>query len=619
MPEEVITEHSYDELGQLESKGVGGDISQSRLQTIDYTYTVRGWLKTINDPSNLGSDLFGFKINYNTTDHGGTALYNGNIAETEWKTKNTDHGLKWYSYDYDALNRITGATSNSSNYHVNGITYDKNGNIMTLKRNGHTNTLATTFGVMDDLDYEYETNSNRLKKVTDNATIPTYGFVDGSNTTTEYTYDANGNMLTDANKGISSNITYNHLNLPTQVTLSGGNIQYIYDATGVKQKKIVSTGGNTEYAGNYIYEDGALKFFSHPEGFVEKNGTNFDYVYQYTDHLGNIRLNYKDISTTSSPSLEIQEENNYYPFGLKHKGYNGNPISEHKYKYNGKELNEELGLDWYDYGARNYDPALGRWMNIDPMTEAMRKFSPYNYAWDNPIIYIDPDGMFATYGLNKESGEIKKIDDKQYFDENGVEVDRLVDSKDKKTIVSDNVDKGLLSDGLNIKKNGLQTSNVSGAGKLAIDISMSIKEEVVAVVYQNEDKEKYIEVRPYEGGRIVRDEEGNVTEMISGADMRIEPSFTSSDETFTGKPIYAMHTHPGHPDGIDIIGKPTPSPADLRIARMNKEINGVDIPFFIIGSKSITLDGKTSNRTGYDSKGNVKTITPPKKKTKKKN
>ncbi|WP_298900914.1 DUF6443 domain-containing protein [uncultured Psychroserpens sp.] len=420
MPEEVITEHSYDELGQLESKGVGGDISQSRLQTIDYTYTVRGWLKSINDVDNLGHDLFGFELNYNGDiegSGGGNPLYNGNISQIKWKTEN-DNIKRGYSFKYDALNRLTTAysrkqsTLSAVDQYSMWTKYDKNGNLTRLHRNGHTNSGATTFGAMDDLNYTYETNSNQLKKVEDMGN-DTYGFVDGSNTTTEYTYDVNGNMLTDANKGISSNITYNHLNLPTQVTLSGGNIQYIYDATGIKQKKIVSTGGNTEYAGGYIYENGVLKFFSHPEGFVEKNGASYDYVYQYKDHLGNIRLNYKDISTASTPNLEIQEENNYYPFGLKHKGYNGNVVSDHNYGFGGKEEQNELDLDWIDITARNYDPSLGRWMNLDPLAEIMRRHSPYSYGFNNPLRYVDPDGMapddLVLEGKQKAINQFEKL------------------------------------------------------------------------------------------------------------------------------------------------------------------------------------------------------------------
>jgi len=121
-----------------------------------------------------------------------------------------------------------------------------------------------------------------------------------------------------------------------------------------------------------------------------------------------------------SGSLAIMEENHYYPFGLKHRAYNvesytyampmdGSPgynipelVGEtvdnpnpYKYKYNGKELQDELGLNVYDYGARNYDPAIGRWMNMDPLAENSRRWTPYNYAYNNPMYFIDPDGMQA--------------------------------------------------------------------------------------------------------------------------------------------------------------------------------------------------------------------------------
>ena len=116
--------------------------------------------------------------------------------------------------------------------------------------------------------------------------------------------------------------------------------------------------------------------------------------------LGNIRLSYSDADGNGSinTSTEIIEEKNYYPFGLSHRGYNNivsansNSVAS-KFGFGGKELNDELGLDWYDVSARNYDPALGRWMNLDPLAEKMKRHSPYNYAFDNPIRFIDPDGM----------------------------------------------------------------------------------------------------------------------------------------------------------------------------------------------------------------------------------
>ena len=109
---------------------------------------------------------------------------------------------------------------------------------------------------------------------------------------------------------------------------------------------------------------------------------------------------------------------NYYPFGLKHKGYNNvvtstNPAQN--YKYNGKELNEELGLDWYDYGARNYDASLGRWMNIDPLGEQYFSHSPYNYTMNNPVFFVDPDGQEVVIYFDKEKGTLY-IYDKDKWD-----------------------------------------------------------------------------------------------------------------------------------------------------------------------------------------------------------
>ncbi len=411
--EELIVANSYDKLGQLQNKKVGGSAKGSGLQTVNYDYNIRGWLKSINNGTTTNGDLFGFKINYNTPQHGATALFNGNISETSWQTAN-DNVNRHYTYSYDALNRITGAISNSGNYNLSGVTYDKNGNILSLDRKGHLNDAASTFGDMDKLVYQYD-HGNQLLKVTD-TDHKTYGFKDGTNTGDDFVYDTNGNMTIDRNKGIT-NITYNHLNLPTTVAINNtdhtGNINYIYDASGTKLKKIVTEGSSltTEYAGNYIYKNGNLEYFSTAEGYVTPEGGVYKYVYQYKDHLGNVRLSYSDADNNGTiVQSEIVQEKNYYPFGLTHKGYNANVSSlgnstAQKFQYNGKELNDELGLDWYDYGARNYDVSLGRWMNIDPLAEMSYNLTPYRFAGNNPILFKDPNGLWE-FAFDEESGTL---------------------------------------------------------------------------------------------------------------------------------------------------------------------------------------------------------------------
>ncbi|WP_160112005.1 DUF6443 domain-containing protein [Aquimarina sp. AU58] len=417
-PGELIVSNTYDKLGQLTSKTVGGG-----LQEVDYTYNVRGWLTKINDPDiALGNKLFAFKINYNTTTEnlGATALYNGNISETTWKTAN-DNTKRAYGYQYDHLNRITQGRSTSGHYDVSGITYDRVGNILSLNRKGHLNTAANSFGDMDILAYTYD-SGNKLLKVADTGNI-SFGFKDGTNTNDDYTYDANGNMTIDQNKGITG-ITYNHLNLPKTVTVNNashnGNITYIYDATGVKLKKITTEGSSstTEYAGKFVYKNGNLEFFNHTEGIVEKEADGYKYVYQFKDHLGNIRLSYKDADKNGSiTQSEIVQEKNYYPFGMTHSGYNTMLRGRnHNYGYNGKEEQDELGLDWMDYGARNYDTSLGRWMNLDPLAEQYLSLSPYNYTMNNPVFFVDPDGQEVVIHFDKTNNRLYIYDDDKWDD-----------------------------------------------------------------------------------------------------------------------------------------------------------------------------------------------------------
>jgi RHS repeat-associated protein len=202
-------------------------------------------------------------------------------------------------------------------------------------------------------------------------------------TTGTYTYDLNGNVKFDAHTGKTTNI-YNLLNLPGTVTAAGFNLTYTYDANGQKLRKNNGT-INTEYIDGIQYENGVIIFVQTEEGRALKNGVNYLYEYSLTDHLGNTRLSFDQNSATS-----IKQQDDYYPFGMEIS--RGSVVSpKNNYLYNKKELQAETGQ--YDYGARFYDPVVARWTTIDPKAEKFTAFTPYNYAFNDPILVVDLDGQ----------------------------------------------------------------------------------------------------------------------------------------------------------------------------------------------------------------------------------
>ena len=435
-PEETLAENVYDELGQLVQKKVGNN-PIAPLQTVDYSYNIRGWLQQINDINNIGNDLFGFRINYDDP-VGGTALYNGNISQVHWRTNNTDNSLKNYNYSYDALNRITGAIDNTGNYNLTSVSYDKNGNILSLSRNGHLNEQANAFGIMDDLTYSYD-SGNKLLKVEDTAN-DTYGFKDDAvavvDASDDYTYDENGNMISDTNKEITS-ISYNHLNLPVEIVFNDDQsqkISYFYSADGVKQQKVVTDNAavtTTDYATGYIYENGSLKFISQSEGYIEPDGAGgYDYVYQYKDHLGNIRLSYCDTNgdgQITGPTTQVFTDGFESQSGWESVGsqFGGNVDAyDTNVKHSGTYSAKVTAV-----GHTSKYVHSNTWIEIDNAQPTEYMYSAWAYS-DQPVIRLG-----LAMKTNEEVGYLTDFDDIK------VNVQNQWVYVEKKVLVPANIDK----------------------------------------------------------------------------------------------------------------------------------------------------------------------------------
>ena len=266
---------------------------------------------------------------------------------------------------------------------------------------------------------------NQVVKIDDAADeSPSYSgamhFRDAANEETEYTYDANGNMLTDSNKGITS-IDYNVLDLPQCINVkpnvlgnSDNKICYTYSADGTKLSSTYKNGdsqvlpyrpkpsssiktngmvtpmvrlleNNYYYCSNLVYNNDRLSTILFDGGYASVDESGGIVMHFYVkDHLGSNRL-------VVDGNGNIEEVNHYYPFGALMGDRCG--VSRNKYKYIGKELDTMYGWNMQDHEARWYDPVVGRWMATDPLQEKYSNVSPYCYVISNPIKFTDPTGL----------------------------------------------------------------------------------------------------------------------------------------------------------------------------------------------------------------------------------
>lgn len=314
--------------------------------------------------------------------------------------------------------------------------YDLMGNILSLRREGLLN--SGNYGTIDDLTYSYK--GNQVVKIDDAAEeSPSYRgamhFRDYADEETEYTYDANGNMLTDSNKGITS-IDYNVLDLPQCISTksrvlfkenSNDTIYYTYSADRTKLRSTykeaksrilsynpkasltslnVGTFGMAKpivkrlktkyyYCSNLVYDNDNISAILFDGGYASVDDDNGIVMHFYVkDHLGSNRL-------VVDGNGNIEEVNHYYPFGALMGDRCG--VSRNNYKYIGKELDTMYGWNMQDHEARWYDPVVGRWMVTDPLQEIYLNVSSYSNVLNNPLRLIDPDGNHVEVTLDKEN------------------------------------------------------------------------------------------------------------------------------------------------------------------------------------------------------------------------
>lgn len=403
---------SYDNLGRLSTI-----TRPSAIGNVSYIYNIQGWLTNIN------ANNYGEQIHY--YDGYSQPCYNGNISSIVIRhpSEHPETGpfFRGYRYTYDRLNRLINAEYGEGSYLQKNhnrfdehVTYDANSNITSLVRKGLKQ--DETYGDIDVLACSYD--GNQLSSITESADPVLYsGTVDYKQSGT-YAYNENGSVTEDSERGIT-HIEYDTWGNPRFIQFSNGSeTSYVYSASGQKLRTthktatnnvILTPGGTSPLAsrlimmidsvdyiagGKLTFQNGLFDKFLFDGGYIQKKKVGLlslqrdtiSTYYYNKDHLGNI-------CEVIDEAGNVKQITTYYPFGLPCWNDNvttGNALQP--YKYNGKEFERTHGLNWYDYGARQYDATLCRWNTVDPLCEKYYNVTPYVYCLNNPIRLIDPDG-----------------------------------------------------------------------------------------------------------------------------------------------------------------------------------------------------------------------------------
>ena len=349
--------------------------------------------------------------------------FGGDVSSMEWRS-GAGTGTRSYDFAYDGLGRLVSADYGEYGDHVVGYgtsySYDNMGNLLSLSREGDM--TSSLKGIVDNLSMTYD--GNRLASVSDSAQAPSVtgsaDFRDGVSEVVEYTYDRNGNMTSDLNRKVSL-ISYNRQNRPARMRHAGGTETFTYLPDGTKRGRTVLGKdrflSRTEYRGNLVCADDTLKYILFDGGLIAMDGASPEYLFFLRDHLGSVRV-------VARPDGKAVQVNHYYPYGMAFAGggMSGNagahpveggvsvaggsleiggetggmelarPGASQPYRFLGNELYTSNSLGLYDFSARMYDPALGRFLSVDPMAETCLNMTPFAYCGNNPIIRVDPEG-----------------------------------------------------------------------------------------------------------------------------------------------------------------------------------------------------------------------------------